>query len=730
MAAAAGAVVPGVSLTPPPAAFDIKGFIQSATLDSAGSVCTPSDPLLAGGVMTVNGINLIIPCNTILQMPAASFSWAQLFDPAISAPVNPLNVPPAPQSAGQTGLSLSDAPAGFPSFEVRVLGNIVPDPASTPEAPLPDRYIVGLIVPVSQHGMNRSSGLISFIDYATGSFRVGGLPNDPACTTAPGGGPLCSGALVQINDPIGRFGLAHSHDPRFTADTNNPTIRAFGGYPLCVPRVAPPAIDPLCPITNRPLNGDPNFPADPFLALGAPLRYFDMPAPGTPGFLTDPTQQAPLMVGDWIDYSGTLVMLDPAGPNSSANTYIAIHTLDAQLGIYTAPSVPPSYLGAEAFLIGTGGQIDPAINTENTTRIRITGSASDPFRNINVYAKDVNPCSAKVTERLLFASTPLTGIGNARGHFNTALPGGGFMPPTREVRARYSNLTAETVPTVANGLKGGQFDLPNFEFIPPGTIIRGQPVVPFNFQDMPFLSLGSGPLNGFGQGGPIVGQLDPWPGLPVPPKAICNAGGMVPIANAGQNITAGSGNIVILNGSALCDSVGDLNCSVAAISWSQTAGPAVALSSANSFSPGFTAPLILPGLPPVVLSFTMTVTDQFGSGSSSVSVTVMSLADSVVIASAEWTDIKGGRLDVVATTNAPAALLTVSETAAATGAVLDLGLMDSISCLPMVAPPGTYCLGYRGVAAPSSVTVTSSFGGGATVYCAPDPRRPGGVVCQ
>jgi hypothetical protein len=251
-ATSADAVIPGVSLTPPPAAFDMTGFIQSATLDESNAICTPTDPLLAGGTILLNGIKILVPCNTILQMPAASFSWAQLFDPEMSSPVNPLGNPPFIQGAGQTGLSLTDVPAAFPSFEVRVIGNIVPDPDSAEELPLPDRYIAGLIIPVSQQGFNRSSGLISFIDYATGAFRVGGLPNDPNCTSEPGGGPLCSGALVQINDPVGRFGLAHSPDPRFTADTENPAIRAFSGYPLCIPRVAPPATDILCPLTHLP----------------------------------------------------------------------------------------------------------------------------------------------------------------------------------------------------------------------------------------------------------------------------------------------------------------------------------------------------------------------------------------------------------------------------------------------------------------------------------------------
>lgn len=88
-----------------------------------------------------------------------------------------------------------------------------------------------------------------------------------------------SGCLVEFNDPVGRFGLAHSPDPRFTADTGNPTIHTSTGYPVGIPRVAPPAIDPLCPLGNRPLNWDPRFAVDSFLPIGAPLKSFIMPPP-------------------------------------------------------------------------------------------------------------------------------------------------------------------------------------------------------------------------------------------------------------------------------------------------------------------------------------------------------------------------------------------------------------------------------------------------------------------
>ena len=76
-----------------------------------------------------------------------------------------------------------------------VNGNVLPD----------GRYVVGLIVPVEQQVLNNTGGLINYIDYATGRFRVGGSPGDPN-----------SGTLCEINDPVGRYGKAHSPDPRFT----------------------------------------------------------------------------------------------------------------------------------------------------------------------------------------------------------------------------------------------------------------------------------------------------------------------------------------------------------------------------------------------------------------------------------------------------------------------------------------------------------------------------------
>src|SRR5690242_14322015 len=79
--------------TPPTPQFAFTGFIQQATLDTTGQICTPAAQTdvngvtldtarLRGGTITVNGITMIVPCNSVVQFPAATFTWADLFNPA------------------------------------------------------------------------------------------------------------------------------------------------------------------------------------------------------------------------------------------------------------------------------------------------------------------------------------------------------------------------------------------------------------------------------------------------------------------------------------------------------------------------------------------------------------------------------------------------------------------------------------------------------------------------
>src|SRR5947209_4882412 len=294
-ASAASAQAPGSVASPTPQ-FDVTGFIQAATTDNSRCPAI-ADPLLWGGTVKVNGITMIVPCNTVIQMPANTVSWAMLFPQAgVSAEVGVapvgtntagLNGLPGGPAAGTSGLALADAnPAvpgsgPFPSFEIRAVGNIVPLP-NPATGVVENQYVVGLIAPVSQQGANTGVGIINCIDYTNGFVYAGGDPTQP-CVLA-NGAP--NGTRLQMNDPVGRWGLTHSPEPLFSGDFNNSTITTATGYPVCVPRVAPTAApdggDPQCPAANRPLNGDPRFPVDPYQPAGSALKTFDMPPPPLP----------------------------------------------------------------------------------------------------------------------------------------------------------------------------------------------------------------------------------------------------------------------------------------------------------------------------------------------------------------------------------------------------------------------------------------------------------------
>jgi hypothetical protein len=186
----------------------------------------------------------------------------------------------------------------------------------------------------------------------------------------------------------------------------------------------------------------------------------------------------------------------------------------------------------EEVLAGTAALPVAGLAQEATERVKFVGFTTDPTNLVDLYALDQDPLTGAISERLLSTQSPM---GNAvLGRFRTPANNGGiFLPPTRNYRAVSRTMCAEqpTGPftnclleangttaanTFANGLIAGQFSLPNFEFIFPENLVFGQALVPNNFQDLPFLYCGSGPLDGAGSGSPVVEQLDPAPwGLPM-----------------------------------------------------------------------------------------------------------------------------------------------------------------------------------------------------------------------
>ena len=527
--AAKGGGVPGGFAQPRfltpivPPQFDLTGFIQEASLDTTSSICQASDPRLAGGTVKVNGITVVIPCNTILQMPAATLTWQELFSLAprdIGLPVESNGIPM------QTGMAQKDTVniplaatfnnSPLPSYEIHVQGNVVDG-----------KYIAGLVF-ISQQSLNLGQGTITAIDYSNGELLI-----------ATKGG---SNARVRINDPMGRYGLSHGgpgsrkeliepgYDVRFSIDEESPTIHSATGYPMCIPRYDPfnDADDPLCPQANRPrapncLSLPTPFPKFTMPATGQFCTSYMMPAPhggctSSANFTCPPdaNQQAPFEVGDNIDFLGTL-KIDSRGP------YISAHTIVNRVGIYTTPGIMPAYVTIEMELQGTAALPTGGIAQEATSRIRVIGFSTDPSNLIDIYAVDVDSKTGATSDRLLGAANPSGPPVIGRFRFLPAT--GAFSPPPREFRVVSRTLCgdpgqpcqfSESGGTTANGIYAGQYHAPNFEFIFAETLTLGDAVVPANLQDLAFLYCGSGPLGTptAGTHGPVVGQLDPAPWAP------------------------------------------------------------------------------------------------------------------------------------------------------------------------------------------------------------------------
>ncbi len=773
---------------PVPPQFDITGFIQEATLDSAGSICTASDPRLTGGTVKVNGITVIVPCNTILQMPAATLTWQELFsmaprDIGLSVGTNGI--------ALQTGLALKDTvqlPVAngmngpLPSYEIHVIGNVVNG-----------RYIAGLVF-ISQQSLNLGQGRITAIDYASGELQIATTKDSTPALVR-----------VRINDPLGRFGKAHGamgsgaalvepgYDARFSVDEESPTIRAVTGYPLCIPRTDPftEGDDPLCPQANRPRAPDCKSLSAPFPAFVAPAdgqfcTTFVMDAPGTAdtGCATgmtcpppsDPGQQAPFEVGDFINFQGTL-KADAKG------SYISAHTIVANLGIYTAPGTMPSYIAIEVLLQGTSSQ--PLLNLpqEATSRIKVEGFTTDPASLVDIFAVDVDSQTGAVTDRFLGTADPMGPP--VIGRFRFFPNAGAYLPATREVRVVSRTLCGDAFytcalsnvswpdPLPANGLFAGQYHAPSFNFIFPENLILGDAVVSANLQDLEFLYCGSGPLGTptAGANGPMVRQLDPapWappmgtptfgathcPGEPVVGAVAVTGTPAPPVITLypGAVLTVHSSAAVFLSASAT-DSTGQ----PIAITWVQTGGmqpqslPTVSPAQPNAIS------FMAPGRPSQMVFTVSAISPTTGlSSTATATVNVTSdAADVVNVTNVGWTSLRQnrGKLNVTAISSVPLTanglpppgLQLYVQASATVGLLVPDGtgnlnfVMTEVQMvatpLPMFfAPTGTPAVCPLGYAScwqfvtsgvlndpnnfgvfipPDQVTVTSSFGGSST----------------
>lgn len=169
-----------------------------------------------------------------------------------------------------------------------------------------------------------------------------------------------------------------------------------------------------------------------------------------------------------------------------------------------------------------------------------------------MFAVDVDPCTGIKTERVLGIVVPRAN--GRRGQWRYR-PDADITPATREVGARVLSGRG----TNGNGIKTGQFIQPVMDdgFIFPELNVFGQPQIVNEFNLLRHLAQGSGqwlggiPGNELDPNGPVVGQLDPWPGAIAPPRAGCpdTPAPQFPKANAGPDQTVVPGAAVILKGS-------------------------------------------------------------------------------------------------------------------------------------------------------------------------------------
>jgi hypothetical protein len=602
------------------AGFDDLGFIQYASVDqmcdsappgaalvnTPGAPVTPAAPAPAptpagcktsGGWLQINNDLIRVPANLVVVFPNTYLTWEEVFEnnPGAVMCTKPgvcsFNAP----VAGESGLALSDTVRSAYTHEAHVQGQIVNG-----------QYMAGLIF-ISQQSVNGMQGFIEKINYADGSVVI-------------------NGTRVQINDPViqltdmngvlynkGRYSIGQSPDSRFSADQNNPTIRSQTGYPMCLPRFAPGSAaagtanpsggfdDPQCPEINRPRD-----------TAGNLINIYTMNVPGAGPtldnpFPQDPYTEVPFEVGDFVSIIGTQFQ------DTTGATYISATEIIANLGVYTFPNVDPAYVVIEVLLQGTGGVPDPSFPQEAARRTRVEGFSTDPLRNVDISAVDIDSCGnlsfrlpTWVSNFPVEQGLPLIG---KKGRWRFRPNGGTFLPPVQNVGVQVSG---GLVGFNNNGLTYDYYQLPNPEFIFPEDLVPGNLPPSFNFQDLPFLVNGTGPwptpatildsqLIQLGQkraevpqpqATQFIGQLNPWPDKAAPQATACNAANQN-AAKAVASFTSNSspiqaGAVVTLNSTGSKPSNGPFQ-------WQQIVNPGdpiITISNPTSATASFVAPVV------------------------------------------------------------------------------------------------------------------------------------------
>jgi Big-like domain-containing protein len=368
-ALSASAEAKPVLVSPSPASF---GEIERLTLDN------PAD-VYSGGVMVAGGVEMILPKNLLIDLPANRLSLQQIFDQA----------PAACKALGESGLAKADKCNATGSGGIATLSAVRTNAGNV---------VVGdLFIQKAAESVN---GRISYINYDQGYYRVNGIDNDPT-----------TGAMVRLNDPTSRHTIQSgagcaggpncSPDPRFTLDPDNYTNTFATGYPVCIPSTVPRGF-PGLPATSD-LAAIP-----PGTAQAAANGTGDLLCPNTnrtPGVLNEPAvadsrRFAPPLVGDSVLAEGNYEVVNGV-------RFLSAHTTTVQKALATR-NVPdqPDYL----FLSEVGLEA-PAFQNQRLVNLFIGFTTLAPT-DVDIWSIHRDPLNNAIHE---FPYASVQGCDNAGG---------------------------------------------------------------------------------------------------------------------------------------------------------------------------------------------------------------------------------------------------------------------------------------------------------------------------
>ena len=368
-------VVPATARAAVPTASIITGEIQSIT------VADKNNPW-SRGVISVAGVNVIIPANLIIQMPVQRYTVQELFTSTTKAC----------KAAVQTGLARGDSCfAGQRGAIATINAN---------------RQVTGEVIA----GMVKIdkdpaflTGVVTYLNYDDGYFRLNGKPNDKD-----------TGVMVRINDPTMRHtiqrglgcntangGANCSPDKRFAVDNENYTVAFMTGVPICIPSTV-----------KIPGKHDWNVDANGFGDGNCP-KWSRQPDPIV-DTIPDPYAYyfVPIVLGESLDALGCFeTVVDDDGRKVK---FYSAHTIRAHSRIMTKAGNPD-------YMTFNMVEWDMAGYSNQRARLRIIGFTSLTDSQLDLYALHTD--NANVAHEFPLAST----VGNPLTISAGAVPFGGSI---------------------------------------------------------------------------------------------------------------------------------------------------------------------------------------------------------------------------------------------------------------------------------------------------------------